>query len=86
VVHLPFGSENIDTIINELDMQPDRQQRIRKNNVVQSLMRHDWVYRWESILKIAGLESTPELLKRKKRLKDLANMVEINDSLFQSLE
>jgi hypothetical protein len=86
VIHLPFGSKNIDTIINELDMQPDRQQRIRKNNVVQSLMRHDWVYRWESILKIAGLESTPELLKRKKRLKDLANMVEINDSLFQRLE
>lgn len=76
VVHLPFGSDKIDTIINELDMQPERQEKIRRNNVVQSLLHHDWVYRWETVLKIAGLEPMPELLERKKRLRDLSNIVE----------
>ena len=76
VIHLPFGSDNIDTIINELDKDPLRQETVRRNNIVQSLLRHDWVYRWEAILQIAGLESTPELLKRKKRLRMLAKIVE----------
>jgi len=76
VIHLPYDADNIDTIINELDKQPDRQEDIRRNNVAQSLLRHDWVYRWESILKIAGLEPMTELLKRKKRLKDLSKIVE----------
>jgi hypothetical protein len=76
VIHLPFGSTDIDVIINELDENPERQEEIRKTNVVQSLLRHDWVYRWEDILKIAGLEPMPGLEKRKERLRELASMVE----------
>jgi hypothetical protein len=74
VVHLPYGSGEIETIIKELDSQPERQEMIRKNNVVQSLLHHDWVYRWEEILKLAGLEPMPELLERKERLLGLAKM------------
>ncbi len=44
--------------------------------MVQSLLHHDWVYRWEAVLKIAGLDPMPQLLERKKRLRDLSNMVE----------
>ena len=76
VIHLPFGADNIAEIISELDKQPDRKLKIRKDNVVQSLLRHDWVYRWESVLKAAGLEPMPELLRRKKRLSDLSCAVE----------
>jgi hypothetical protein len=76
VIHIPFGSDKIGEIINELDSQPQRQAEIRKKNVTQSLIRHDWVYRWESILKIAGLNPLPQLLERKKRLRELSNMVE----------
>lgn len=76
VIHLPFGSDKVGEIINELDMQPDRQEKIRRNNVVQSLLRHDWVYRWEAVLKIAGLDPMPQLLERTKYLRDMANMVE----------
>jgi hypothetical protein len=74
VIHLPFDSEEIESIINDLDSQPERQERIRRNNVVNSLLRHDWVYRWEEILKIAGLEPMPGLLERKKRLENLADL------------
>jgi hypothetical protein len=76
VVELPFDSESIDIVMDELDKQPDRKQKIRKNNVVQSLRRHDWVYRWEEILKIAKLKPMPQLVDRKSRLENLARTVE----------
>ena len=75
VIHLPFGSDRVDKIIQDLDKQPDKQEEMRRKNVVQSLLRHDWVYRWESVLKIAGLEPMPKLLKRKKRLENLSRLI-----------
>jgi len=75
VIHLPFGSDKIDKIINELDKQPQRQAEIRKNNVIQSLLRHDWAYRWKQILNIAGLKPTPELENREKRLQQMAEQI-----------
>ena len=75
VAHVPYDSTNIDTVINELDEQPERQERIRRTNVVEALTRHDWVYRWEAALKAVGLEPMPGLLQRKERLKNLANAV-----------
>lgn len=80
LIHLPYDSSDIDRIINELDAQPERQARIRRSNVVQSLMRHDWVYRWEAVLKAVGLEPTVELLQRKERLSRLAEAVKGYDS------
>jgi len=75
VIHLPYDSSDIDTIINNLDRDPERQERIRRTNVVQALARHDWVYRWQAVLETVGLEPLPELLQRKERLKTLAKAV-----------
>ena len=72
VVHVPYGSNNINRIINEMDRDPERVERIRRMNVLNSLIRHDWAYRWESILKTVGLEPMPGLLLRKQRLRRLA--------------
>jgi hypothetical protein len=76
VVQLPYNSTRIGEVISELDQQPDRQERIRRNNVVQSLLRHDWLYRWEAVLKAAFLEPMPELLERKRRLATLCEIVQ----------
>lgn len=76
VIHLPFGSDRIGKIIKELDVQPARQEQIRRTNVSQSLLNHDWVYRWETILKTVGLEPNPGLLERKRSLKELSAMIE----------
>jgi hypothetical protein len=76
VVHVPFSSDKIDEIINELDQQPQRLENIRRKNVMESLMRHDWAYRWETILKAAGLEPMPGLLERKKQLENLLKLAE----------
>jgi len=76
VVRLPFNSTDIDKVLSEFDCQPERVAEIRKNNVVQSLLRHDWVYRWKAILDFAGLEPKPALAVREKRLKELAEMAQ----------
>jgi hypothetical protein len=76
VLHLPFGSDRIEPILDEIDSQPEREKEIRKNNIIHSLRRHDWVYRWESVLKIAGLDPTPGMRERKEQLEELATLVE----------
>lgn len=75
VIRLPYDSSDIDTVIRDLDEDPKRQDQIRRTGMVQALMRHDWVYRWEAILNAVGLEPTQGMLQRKDRLRDLAEAV-----------
>ena len=75
VIHIPYDTENIRKILTELNSQPERLSVARKNNVIQCLLRHDWVYRWRDILSITGLEPIPALLVRESRLRELANTV-----------
>jgi hypothetical protein len=81
VIELPYNSRDIDTVIRDLDGDPERQDRIRQTNVAQALKRHDWVYRWEAILKTVGLESTQKMSERKERLRKLAEAVPQNRSV-----
>jgi hypothetical protein len=76
MVHLEFGSTRAPEIIAELDSQPDRVATIRRNNVVNCLRRHDWVYRWERVLELAGLETTRQADTRKTNLSELAGLVD----------
>ena len=75
LITLPYGTDNIAEVIAELDAQPARIDSIRRNNVVTSLLRHDWVYRWKEILDIAGMKPRPALEAREKRLKELVEVV-----------
>jgi len=77
VIQLPDDAEGIEGIISDLDLQPDRIKQIRKNNLIHSFMHNDWIYRWEEVLKIAGLETTPAMEERKERLKEIADNMEI---------
>jgi hypothetical protein len=76
VIHLPFDSDDIDEVISKTNMQPDRQELMRRNNIIGCLANHDWLYRWEAILNMGGLDPLPQLLERKRRLRDLSNRVE----------
>jgi hypothetical protein len=75
VTRVPYDSRDIDRVIKDLDGDPERQERVRRTGVVQSLMRHDWVYRWEAILKSVGLAPMQAAEERKVRLKALAGIV-----------
>lgn len=76
VIEVPFDSDAIVDTIHELDKQPERQARIRRTNMRQCLQNHDWVYRWEEILDWVGMPALPMLENRKRRLRDLAEMVQ----------
>jgi hypothetical protein len=80
VIPLPHDAQDVEDVITDLDRQPDRQDRIRRTNVVDALLRHDWVYRWETVLRIAGLEPLPALSKRKQRLSELAETMHGDDA------
>jgi len=75
VTRLPYDSSEIDAVIRDLDADPERQDRIRRTGIVQALMRHDWVYRWEAILQAVGLEPMQGVSERKARLRKLADVV-----------
>jgi hypothetical protein len=75
LIDLPYGSDQIDRVLQELDREPERRERISRTNVAQALLRHDWAYRWESILQTVGLEPTAGLAQRKEDLTRMAEMV-----------
>jgi len=73
-ITLPNNETNIGEIIAELNAQPQRLEKIRTSNVVNSLLRHDWVYRWGKILDVVGLSHTPQMETRQADLQNLAQM------------
>jgi hypothetical protein len=75
MIDLPYNSPNAEEIVRELDQQPERLSKVRQVNIRQSLLRHDWAYRWEAILKTVGLDPLPRLNARKEQLRHLANGV-----------
>lgn len=80
LIDLAYNSPDAEAIVRELDQQPERQAKMRKLNVQQSLIRHDWAYRWESILNIVGVAPLPRLEARKEKLRGLAEQLFHEDS------
>jgi hypothetical protein len=78
LVDLPYHSSDAERIIKKLDGQHERQNRIRRMNARQCLLRHDWVYRWEAILNMAGIAPLQQLEARKHQLQDLAQSITLN--------
>ncbi|ARV62541.1 hypothetical protein BZZ01_31420 [Nostocales cyanobacterium HT-58-2] len=80
VIDIPFDCPDISNMISDLDAQPERLAKIRQDNIINSLLRHDWVYRWEKILATVGLDITPQMLERKAYLRKLTEMVNVPES------
>jgi hypothetical protein len=72
VIDLPYDSPDAEEIVKEFDEDPGRQCQLRQTNIQQSLLHHDWVYRWEEILRKLGIPPLPQLDSRKERLRHLA--------------
>jgi Glycosyl transferases group 1 len=75
---IPTGSDDKQILasIAELDAQPQRLLQIRQNNIIHSLRRHDWAYRWRQTLDCVGLPATTRLVEREKCLNQVAEAVE----------
>lgn len=77
VLELPFGSERIEVVIDELLRQPHRVAAIRARNVAQALRRHDWAHRWQQLLTELDLPVPDAVRARLARLTAIADRTEI---------
>jgi len=69
----PDGSD-AEAVLSSLRMEPERVCAISRRNAAQALLRHDWAYRWEKILRTAGIELSPGIVTRQRYLKGLADV------------
>ena len=74
VVEVSRNGSDVAETVTRLAADPDRMEQISRRNAAGALLQHDWVYRWERIIEIAGLTPAPALLARKARLAELAQM------------
>ena len=58
VIHLPFDSPEIGRIPAELDGDPERLRAVRRSNVREAALRHDWLYRIQVVFDTLGLTAT----------------------------
>lgn len=70
----PDGSDICDTIRN-LDAEPERIRQISHRNIVESLLQHDWMHRWNDIFRIVGIKPYDNMVARTDYLKDLASVL-----------
>lgn len=75
IVPLRYGCADPAALEAALDLDPEREEAIRRTNVVESLRRHDHVYRWAEVLHAVGLVETPEMQLRRDRLRNVADSI-----------
>jgi hypothetical protein len=78
-IEIPFECWNMASVIADLEADPERIARLRRSNMVQSLLRHDWIYRWELILQTLNMEATPAMTAREDKLRAIAAEVQGKD-------
>jgi len=75
VIEIEPDGSNVANILADLAEQPERLLKISRRNVVESLLRHDWVYRWKKIYDIVGLNETEGMTCRENQLKAMAEQI-----------
>jgi hypothetical protein len=70
----PNGSD-LTAVLSDLDSDPERIAAISRRNAKEALLRHDWVYRWNEMFRVAGIEPSPHMAARERHLKDMADFV-----------
>jgi hypothetical protein len=64
VIDIPYEATDIQSILMDLERQPDRLASIRQRNVRQTLLKSDWAYRWAQILVALNFAPTSTLKSR----------------------
>jgi spore maturation protein CgeB len=75
VIEIQSDGSDVVEVISRLSAEPERILEISRRNVEEALRRHDWVYRWKEVFNIAGLDPSPAMEAREKRLRDLGDLV-----------
>ena len=76
-IEVPYNSTDMPAVIDALERSPERVARIRRDNVVNTLRRHDWAYRWHGLLSALDMAPAEALLHREHLLHELAERAEL---------
>jgi hypothetical protein len=77
VIHVPFDSPDIGRLIADLDTDPYRLRTIRRNNVREAALSHDWRHRIRVVFDVLGLVPTEGMRARAQRLDQVASQAQI---------
>jgi hypothetical protein len=69
----PDGSD-VMAVLADLGSDRERMTAISRRNAKEALLRHDWVYRWKEMFRVAGIDLPSGTAARERRLKDLADL------------
>ena len=72
VIHLPFDSPDVGSILANLNSDPERLRAIRRNNTREAALRHDWLHRIRFVFDALGLEPTEQMRSREQQLEAIA--------------
>jgi Glycosyl transferases group 1 len=73
VVHVPFDSTDIGRILADLNGDPERLRVVRRDNVREAALRHDWLHRIQVVFDVLGLAPTEAMRVRAQRLDQIAS-------------
>ena len=76
VIPMAYDCNDPLSLIDELDADPERIAQIRKDNVRNAALRHDWLYRLQTVFDTVGIEATQTMHLRRQRLQELAAQFE----------
>jgi Glycosyl transferases group 1 len=76
VIEIRRDGSDLASVLDDLASDPERVTGISRRNAAEALRRHDWVYRWIEMFRVAGIEPSPRLMARAQRLKEMANLVD----------
>jgi hypothetical protein len=72
IVEIPAPAPQIEDIVAQLDLQPERMRAARGAGVHASLTRHDWSHRWRTVLDAVGMAPGVEADDRDRALQERA--------------
>jgi hypothetical protein len=76
VIPVKADGSDLRRVMAAFETAPQRLEEISRRSAKEALLRHDWVYRWKQILRIAGLHPAPALEHRESALTRLAEQVD----------
>jgi hypothetical protein len=72
VFDMPYDTDDVASVYDTLESEPQAVERMRLANLRQSLLKHDWAYHWREFLPKVGMEPLPQLTARIEHLGNLA--------------
>jgi hypothetical protein len=72
VIHCRFDCADIGAVLAGLDADPQRLGRIRRQNIHNAALQHDWLHRLQAVFTTLGIEPTAAMRLREQQLQALA--------------